>query len=118
MRHRKKLPKLGRKSEYRKSLLANLLNDLILHGKIQTTEVKAKAVRSVAEKALTMAKGENTSVVIRRLESFGIREAASRRLMTDYVKRFANRSSGFTTLAPVKIRKGDNAFICQIAFLK
>ncbi len=56
MRHGKKVKKLGRKSEHRESMLANLVCDLIRHGRIRTTVAKAKAVRPVAEKMITLGK--------------------------------------------------------------
>ena len=56
MRHGKKIKKLGRKSEHRESMLANLVCDLIRHGRIRTTVAKAKAVRPFAEKMITLGK--------------------------------------------------------------
>lgn len=56
MRHGKKVKKLGRKSEHRESMLANLVCDLIRHGRIRTTVAKAKAVRPIAEKMVTLGK--------------------------------------------------------------
>ncbi len=56
MRHGKKNKKLGRKSEHRESMLANLVCDLIRHGRIRTTVAKAKVVRPFAEKMITLGK--------------------------------------------------------------
>jgi large subunit ribosomal protein L17 len=56
MRHGKKVKKLGRKSEHRESMLANLVCDLIRHGRIRTTVAKAKAVRPFDEKMVTLGK--------------------------------------------------------------
>ena len=56
MRHGKKNKKLGRKSEHRESMLANLVCDLIRHGRIRTTVAKAKVVRPFAEKMVTLGK--------------------------------------------------------------
>ena len=56
MRHRKKTTKLGRTAEHRRALLANQTCSLIEHGRIQTTLAKAKAVRPVAERRVTLAK--------------------------------------------------------------
>jgi large subunit ribosomal protein L17 len=117
MRHRKKIKTLGRKKEHRKALVRNLVNDLLLHGKLQTTKAKAKVLRSEADRVITIAKKGSNMNTIRQLKSFGLRDNVSRRLMTEYVQRFEGRNSGFTTMSPVKLRKGDNALIYQISIL-
>lgn len=117
MRHRKKLPKLGRGRDHRRGLLRNLTNDLMLHGKIQTTEVKAKALRMEIDHLITIAKQGKSMSTIRKLEQYGIRPAVSKKLFDTYISRYTDRSSGFSTISPVKFRKGDNALLVQISLL-
>ena len=117
MRHRKKLLKLGRKRDHRRGLLRNLTNDLILHGKIQTTGVKAKALRMEIDRVISVAKQGKNMSTIRKLEKHGIRSVASKKLFDTYMSRYTDRSSGFITTSPVKFRKGDNALLVQITLL-
>ena len=65
MRHQKKVVKLGRTAEHRKALLANQVCSLIEHQRIKTTLAKAKAVRPLAEKMVTL--GKNGSIHARRM---------------------------------------------------
>lgn len=117
MRHRKKLAKLGRKRDHRRGLIRNLVNDLLMHGKIQTTAARVKALRGEIDRVITIAKKVNSMNTIRALKTYGLREMVSRKLLVEYVPRFKDRNSGFTTMSPVKIRKGDNALIVQISLL-
>lgn len=117
MRHRKKLAKLGRKRDYRRGLLRNLMNDLLLHGRLKTTEVKAKALRQWIDRVIVIGKQGASMPTIRKLQQYGIRETASRKLFAEYVPRYGNRKSGFTTISPVKLRKGDNALLIQISLI-
>lgn len=117
MRHRKKLNRLGLGRAHRRILLKNLATSLVMRGSIETTVIKAKALRSYVARLIAVAKQENTMNAIRRLHVLLTNEEASKKLLSVLKKRYENRSSGFTRLTPVKYRKGDNAKIIRIELL-
>lgn len=117
MRHRKKLNRLGRGRAHRRLLLKNLAASLVMHGSIETTEIKAKSLRSYVARLISIAKQKNTMNAIRKLDKVLHHEEASRKLLGDLKKRYEGRTSGFTRLTPVKYRKGDNALVMRIELL-
>lgn len=114
MRHRKKTLKLGRTAEHRKALLANQVCSLIAHQRIKTTLAKAKAVRPLAERMITL--GKNGSLHARR-NAFSIlrQKDAVKKLFDDIAQRSANRSGGYTRIVKLGARKSDSA---PMAFLE
>ena len=117
MRHRKKLKRLGIKSSHRRQLMRNLAAALIVHGSIETTAIKAKALSPFVSRLITIAKKDETKHAIRKLDMDLHNEEASRKLMTELKKRYEHRSSGFIRLTPVKYRKGDNALVTRVELL-
>jgi large subunit ribosomal protein L17 len=127
MRHRKAGKKLGRSSGQRRALRANLLTALFQHGRIETTQAKAKAIRSQAERLITLAKrgiaaeGDDPSrgVHARRLaagrmdrwviEPDGNRLDVVKKLFEDIAPRYAKRPGGYTRIYKLGPRKGDAA---------
>jgi len=108
MRHLKRTAKLGRTSEHRNAMLANMVCSLIEHKRITTTLAKAKAVRSVAEKLVTL--GKKGTVHSRRLAVARLhQEAAARTLFKDIAPAFKDRQSGFTRIIKLGQRNGDAA---------
>jgi large subunit ribosomal protein L17 len=113
MRHRKKTVKLGRTAEHRKALLANQACSLIEHGRIKTTLAKAKAVRPLAEKMVTLAK--RGSLHARRralalLHSNSTRTVkAVGKLFTEIAPRSASRNGGYTRVVKLGPRQSDSA---------
>ena len=108
MRHLSKKVTLDRKTAPRRSLLANLVESLVLYEKIKTTKAKAKAARLLAEKLVTSAKKQTLSgrrEIIKVLYT----ENAVRKLMEVYAKRYADRKGGYTRITALKVRKGDGA---------
>ena len=114
MRHQKKTVKLGRTAEHRKSLLANQVCSLIEHQRIKTTLAKAKAVRPLAEKMVTL--GKKGSLHARRTALAVLRQKdAVKKLFDDIAPRAADRKGGYTRIVKLGARKSDSA---PVAFIE
>src|SRR6478672_4685987 len=114
MRHQKKTVKLGRTAEHRKALLANQVCSLIEHQRIKTTLAKAKAVRPLAEKMVTL--GKQGSLHARRTAMAVLRQKnAVKKLFDDIAPRSADRNGGYTRIVRLGLRKSDAA---AVAFLE
>ena len=114
MRHQKKTIKLGRTAEHRKALLANQVCSLIQHQRIKTTLAKAKAVRPLAEKMVTL--GKRNSLHARRTALAVLRQKdAVKKLFADIAPRSAERKGGYTRIIKLGERKSDSA---RIAFIE
>jgi large subunit ribosomal protein L17 len=108
MRHQKKTVKLGRTAEHRKALLANQVCSLIEHQRIKTTLAKAKAVRPLAERMVTL--GKNGSIHARRTALAALRQKnAVKKLFDDIAPRSAERNGGYTRIVKLGQRKSDSA---------
>jgi len=108
MRHLKRTAKLGRTSEHRNAMLANLVCSLIEHKRITTTLAKAKAARSVAEKMVTL--GKKGTVHHRRLAVARLhQESAAKILFKEIAPAFKDRKSGYTRIVKLGQRQGDAA---------
>jgi len=114
MRHQKKTIKLGRTAEHRKALLANQVCSLIEHQRIKTTLAKAKAVRPLAEKMVTL--GKKGSLHARRTALAVLRQKdAVKKLFDDIAPRSASRNGGYTRIIKLGQRRSDAA---PVAFLE
>src|SRR5213082_1848753 len=114
MRHQKKTVKLGRTAEHRKALLANQVCSLIEHQRIKTTLAKAKAVRPLAERMVTL--GKKASIHARRTALATLRQKnAVKKLFEDVAPRSAERNGGYTRIVKLRRRKSDSA---QMAFIE
>jgi len=108
MRHLKRTAKLGRTSEHRNAMLANLVCSLIEHKRVTTTLAKAKAARSVAEKMVTL--GKKGTIHHRRLAAARLhQEDAARMLFKEIAPAFKDRRSGYTRIIKLEQRQGDAA---------
>jgi large subunit ribosomal protein L17 len=108
MRHQKKTIKLGRTAEHRKALLANQVCSLIEHQRIKTTLAKAKAVRPLAERMVTL--GKNGSIHARRTAFATLRQKnAVKKLFDDIAPRSAERNGGYTRIVKLGQRQSDSA---------
>ena len=108
MRHLKRTAKLGRTSEHRNAMLANLVCSLIEHKRVTTTLAKAKAARSVAEKMVTL--GKSGTIHDRRLAVARLhQEAAAKILFKDIAPAFKDRKGGYTRIIKMNQRNGDAA---------
>ena len=114
MRHQKKTVKLGLTAAHRKALLANQVCSLIEHQRIKTTLAKAKAVRPLAEKMVTL--GKKNSLHARRTALAVLRQKdAVQKLFADIAPRSAERKGGSTRIVKLGERKSDSA---RIAFIE
>src|SRR2546430_4587351 len=106
MRHQKKTIKLGRTAEHRKALLANQVCCLIEHQRIRTTLAKAKAVRPLAEKMVTL--GKKGSIHARRTAFAVLRQKdAVKKLFGEIAPRTADRNGGYTRIVKTGQPKTD-----------
>jgi large subunit ribosomal protein L17 len=114
MRHQKKTIKLGRTADHRRALLANQVCALIEHQRIKTTLAKAKAVRPLAERMVTL--GKNGSIHSRRRALAVLRQkSVVKKLFDDIAQRSAERNGGYTRIIKLGARKSDSA---QMAFIE
>ena len=108
MRHQRAGRKLGRDSAHRKALYSNLAGALIEHGRIETTEAKAKAVRPHVEKLITL--GKRGDLHARRLALAELRSNdVVHHLFAEVAPRFAERPGGYTRIVKLGPRQGDSA---------
>ena len=108
MRHQRKGKKLGRDSAHRKALYSNLAGALIEHGRIQTTEAKAKAVKPIAEKMITL--GRRGDIHARRQAIAFLRsQEIVHKLFAEVAPRFAERPGGYSRIVKIGPRAGDAA---------
>jgi large subunit ribosomal protein L17 len=106
--------KLGRSAEHRKALLSNQVCALIEHQRIKTTLAKAKAVRPLAERMVTL--GKNGSIHARRTALAVLRQkSAVKKLFDDISQRSAERNGGYTRIVKLGPRKSDSA---RMAFIE
>ena len=108
MRHKKAGRKLGRDPSHRKALYANLTAALIEHGRIRTTEAKAKEVRPIAEQMITLGKRGDVAAH-RQAVAFLRSKSVAHVLFAEVAPRFADRSGGYTRIVRIGPRQGDAA---------
>jgi len=108
MRHGKAGRRLGRKTSHRQAMFRNLVTSFLDHEKITTTDAKAKEIRSIAEKMITLGKrGDLHSI---RLAASYIREkSVVTKLFNSIAPRYKERTGGYTRIIKLGIRQGDNA---------
>ena len=127
MRHRKSGRRLGRNSAHRKAMYRNMVTSLMVHGRIKTTEAKAKELRRIADRVITMGKrvppssleslsGEELKAAqarrlhfIRRARRWVNDKEALERLFGEYAERYKQRPGGYTRILKVGYRNGDQA---------
>ncbi len=116
MRHRMGGKKLGRKTAHRMSMLRNLVTSLLSHEHIRTTLPRAKAVRPVAERMITLGKRE--SLHARRQALGFIKDPAIvSKLFSDLAPRYADRKGGYTRIIKLGFRDGDGAQTALVELL-
>ena len=108
MRHRNHRYRLGRVSEHRTAMLRNMLVALFRHERIETTEAKAKAVRGLADRMVTLAKRENLHARRQALTWMPDTEVVGR-LFDQIGARYADRNGGYTRIIHAGVRPGDGA---------
>ena len=116
MRHKFGYKKLNRTSEHRKALIKNMLNSLIKYEQIKTTLPKAKVLKPVADKIITLGKREslkNKKILISKLQD---KKSASK-VVTTLSKRYEKRKGGYTRIIKAGFRYGDKAPVAIIEFV-
>ena len=114
MRHQRAGKKLGRDSAHRRALYANLAGALIEHGRIKTTEAKAKAVKPLAEQMITLGKRGDVAAH-RQAVAFLRSKPVAHKLFAEVAPRFADRPGGYTRIVKLGPRQGDAA---EMAYLE
>jgi large subunit ribosomal protein L17 len=141
MRHLKDKKKLSRTSSHRRCLMANMLKSLIEHGRIQTTEAKAKVLKRYADKMVTLAKKNDLASRRRAIaemmvtyntltpkqkravkekddkSSYNTDRIVIQKLFSEIGPRFMNREGGYTRIIKTERRVGDDAALCVIEYL-
>lgn len=116
--------KLGMTADHRKAMLRNAVTSLIQHGRIETTDTRAKELRSVADELVTLAKRGDLHA--RRQAAAYVRDivvdettgqTALQKLFTVYGAKYADRNGGYTRIVKLGNRKGDNAPVSLIEFV-
>jgi len=138
MRHRKAGRKFGMDSSARKAMFRNMVTSLMVHGRIRTTEAKAKELRGYAERLITIGKTAPSAASIDGLSGDELRQAkadrvhairrvkrwvnnddAVNKLLNDYAERFRTRPGGYTRVVKLSRRRpGDNAPMAVIELVE
>ena len=113
MRHRVAGKKLGRATGHRRAMYRNLVTDLLRYGKITTTEVKAKEVRGLAEKIITLGK-EGGLHSRRQALSFVLDKKVADKVFAELAPKYAERPGGYTRITKLGPRLGDGAAMVQL----
>ena len=115
MRHQKTGRKLGRTSSHRLATMRNMVSSLIEHGRIKTTDIKAKELRIVADKMVTL--GKKGDLHARRRAMRTLRgKTIAKKLFDEVAPRFADVNGGYTRIIKFGRRPGDNALMSFIEF--
>ena len=106
--------KLGRETRIRRSILAGLTKDVIMHESVVTTEARAKEVRKFVDKMITY--GKRGTLVSRRkaLAFLHNDKDVTKKIFDDLAKRYENRNGGYTKLIKLNERRGDDALEVRI----
>ncbi len=113
MRHRCKVPMLGKPADQRRALLRALTTELIRNGRIKTTKVRAQALRSEAEKMITLAK-DGSLTARRQAMGYIYDKQLVHALFEQAPQRYADRQGGYTRILRTVPRRGDNAAMAII----
>lgn len=108
--------KLGRASDHRKAMLRAMVTYLLDNGKIETTVTRAKEVRSVAEKIITIAKQDNLHSK-RQIYSYVTKESVAKKLFDDIAPKYKERNGGYTRIIKIGPRRGDAAEMAIIELI-
>ncbi len=113
MRHKISARKLGRTSSHRDAMFRNMVTSLFEHERIVTTKEKAKELRPIAEKMITLAKRGDLHARRQALSYIRSKDVVEK-LFTDIQEQFADRKGGYTRILQTGVRKGDNASMAII----
>jgi large subunit ribosomal protein L17 len=116
MRHRKGGSKLGKQPAHRRAVLRNLVTNVIVNERVNTTVTRAKAARPLVEKMITLGK-RDTLHARRQAAAFLMTDEATRKLFREVAPRFAQRNGGYTRIVRTGFRLGDGASLAVIELL-
>jgi len=108
MRHKKRGRQLGRDTNHRRALFRNLVTSLFEHERIETTEAKAKEIRGIADRIVSLGK-QGDLAARRRAGSYLMNPKIVSKLFAEIAPRFAKRPGGYTRLIKTRVRYGDGA---------
>lgn len=108
--------KLGRTSDQRKAMLRAMVTYLLENGKIETTVTRAKEVRSMAEKMITIGK-DNTLHNKRQALAYITKESVVKKLFDEIAPKYAETNGGYTRITKIGPRRGDAAEMCIIELI-
>lgn len=117
MRHNNTGRRLGRNASHRDALYRNLVTSLFRHGKIQTTDAKAKELRRIAERLITLGKKGDLHARRRALAYVRDRDVVTK-LFAELSPRYAERPGGYTRIVKLGARRGDNAPLSVIELVQ
>lgn len=116
MRHRKAGRRLGRTTSHRDAMMRNMVTSLLEHGRITTTDQKAKELRGLADRMVTL--GKRDTLHARRLAARVIRsEDIVKRLFSEIAPGFVERHGGYTRIVKTRLRHGDGAQLSVIELM-
>ena len=116
MRHRKAGNQLGRNTSHRRAMLRNMVTSLFKYEQIETTDAKAKAIRPIVEKMITLAKRGDLHAR-RQALSYMQDKKVTHRLFDELKGRFVSREGGYLRIVKKGFRKGDGASISVVQLL-
>ena len=120
MRHHNKNRKFGRETTVRRVFIRSLVRSLVMHGRITTTEPRAKELRPIMEKMITRARraGDNTVPVIRTLTAdMGGQTDVAMKIIKDRAPRYQSRAGGYTRVLKLPNRLSDGSSMALIEFV-
>ncbi len=115
MLHSNKNKQLGRTRNGRNALIKTLAVSLVKYGKIQTTEIKAKVLKSFIEKLIT--RGIQNNLQAQRLIAEKLGQDSARKIVKEIAPKYKDRKGGYTRVIKVKTRLSDGARMAQIEFV-
>ncbi len=128
MRHHKAFRKLGRNPSHRRALFRNLATSLIIHNRIETTLPKAKELKRIADKLVTLGKKDSLHARRQALsylfaqdrtkDNCKTKNVAVHKLFTELAPQFAERHGGYTRVLRTRVREGDKAQMAIIEFVQ
>lgn len=109
--------KLGRTTDHKIAMLRNLVTSLILHDRLTTTEAKAKELRRMAERMITLGKKGDLAAIRRAAQTVRSKEAIGK-LFKDLAPLFKTRNGGYTRIIKYRNRRGDGAPLAIIEWVE
>lgn len=117
MRHQHGYRKLGKATAHRRAMLRGMATSFLVHGKLDTTVARAKEVRSIVEKMITL--GKRGDLHARRLAaSYLYDDTAVKKLFDEYSSEYKDRQGGYTRILKTGIRFGDGAKLARLELVK